>query len=186
MESSIMMNTNLIILGVVIALIVMLVMIFNKLIRVRNQIENAISSLDALFIKRSDLLPNLITLVKQYIDYESTTLEKVTALRNVNSTSTATEDKQGTEVVKGLMLQLEAYPELKASTQFTHLQASWNEVEEQISAGRRYVSSTITNYNNAIGSFPANIIATAIGMKKREWEYASETQKQNVDAKNYF
>jgi len=84
------------------------------------------------------------------------------------------------------MIQVENYPELKANTQFTNLQYSWNESEEHIAAGRRYISSSITHYNNAISVFPAKLIASMSGFKHYEWQYATKQQQENVNATELF
>ncbi len=166
--------------------LIILIIFYNQLTQKRNQIENAISSTDALFIKRSDLIPNLIATVKKYMQFEGDTLEKITALRNLKSNSNPQIEQQAQQALKGLMVQVENYPELKASANFRDLQHSMNEIEEQISAGRRYISSSITEYNNKVMQFPNNIVAGLFGFKKYEWEYAKTTQKENVNANDLF
>lgn len=179
-----------VILAVVIILILILAYIssFNTLNKRRNQIDNAFSSLDALFIKRNDLIPNLIAAVKQYMQFERDTLEKVTKLRAPANRSSEeyVKDGEADKIMKQIMIQAENYPELKASQQFTNLQYSFNECEEQIAAGRRYLSASITDYNNAVTTFPGNIVAGMSGFKKHEWERATENQRQNVDANELF
>jgi LemA protein len=161
---------------------------FNQIKMTRNQIENAKSSLDALFIKRNELIPNLVVVVEKYTHYEKDVLEKITALRQ--STLKETKDYQGPgqtdNLLKQLLLQVENYPELKANQQFSNLQYSINECEEQIAAGRRYLSSSITNYNNWIVTFPGNIVAGMSHLTIHEWERAAETQRGKVDVKNLF
>ena len=175
-----------------IALFVILVFvyisIFNKLKTRRNQIDNAFSSLDALFIKRSDLIPNLIATVKQYMNFERETLEKITAMRTPANRSSEEyiRDGEADKLLRQIMVQVENYPALRASEQFTNLQYSFNECEEQIAAGRRYLSASITHYNDAVTTFPGNIVASFNGMKKHEWERATEAQRQNVNASELF
>lgn len=179
-----------VIIAIVILLILILVYIssFNTLNKRKNQIDNAFSSLDALFIKRNDLIPNLIATVKQYMQFERETLEKVTKLRTpVNRSSEEyVKDSEADKIMKQIMIQAENYPDLKASQQFTNLQYSFNECEEQIAAGRRYLSASITDYNNAVTTFPGNVVAGISGFKKHEWERATESQRQNVDATELF
>ena len=161
---------------------------FNKIKRSRNQIDNAFSSLDALFIKRNDLIPNLVSTVKQYMKFEKETLDAITKLR-VPANRSSQEyvmDSEVDKVMKQIVIQAEAYPELKASQQFTNLQYSFNECEEQLAAGRRYLSSSITYYNDSVTTFPGNIVASVMGMKKHEWERATEAQRQNVSAEDLF
>jgi LemA protein len=179
---------------VIVAIVVFVILVsayissFNRLNKRRNQIENAFSSLDALFIKRNDLIPNLVATVKQYMAFERDTLDKITKLRppaNRDSQDYVS-DGEADKIVKQIMIQAENYPDLKASQQFTNLQFSFNECEEQISAGRRYLSASITYYNNAVTTFPGNIVAGMSGFKKHEWERATEAQRQNVNAERLF
>ena len=167
-------------------LLILLIVIFNKLTAKKNQIQNAISSLDALFIKRQDLIPNLISVVKKYMAFEKDTLEKITQLRTLRSENPYTNDSESTTLMKQLMIQVENYPELKADNQFTNLQYSFNECEEQIAAGRRFLSSSVTEYNNEVTQFASNIIAKIFGFQIHQWEYATAKQRQNVDANQLF
>mgnify|MGYP003599760897 CR=1 FL=1 len=162
---------------------------FNSIKTAQNQISNSLSSLDALLIKRHDLLPNLITLIKQYMAHETDTLQKITQLRSQATPAPNAEYAQDSplnKLVSGLMVQVENYPDLKANDQFLNLQYSWNEVEEQIAAGRRFVSASITDYNNQITTFPGNIIAGSMNAKPYEWQKATEVQRENINATNYF
>lgn len=165
----------------VVLLFLMIISIFNKLSVKKNQISNAISSLDALFIKRTDLIPNLIAVVKKYVSFEKETLAEITKLRTANQTEYI-KDNDASKLMKSLMINVESYPELKANTQFTNLQYSFNECEEQIAAGRRFLSSSITDYNDQVVVFPSNLLAGIFGFKPHKWEFATETQRQNVDA----
>jgi Uncharacterized conserved protein len=161
--------------------------LFNTLKTRRNQIENAFSVLDALFIKRSDLIPNLISVAKQYMTFERDTLMEITAQRSPSRTSSEFVNGGETDrIMKQFMVQVENYPDLKTNQQFLSLQYSFNECEEQIAAGRRYLSASITDYNNSVSTFPGNIVAGMSGMKMHEWERATVAQRQNVDAKDLF
>jgi len=173
---------------IVITLVLVYISSFNTLNRRRNQIDNAFSSLDALFIKRNDLIPNLITVVKQYMEFERDTLDKITKLRMPASRASQdyVKDDEADKVMKQILIQAENYPELKASQQFSNLQFSFNECEEQIAAGRRYLSASITDYNNAVTTFPGNVVAGMSGFKKHEWERATEAERRNVDASELF
>ena len=169
-------------------LILIYISAYNTLNRRKNQIDNAFSSLDALFIKRNDLIPNLIATVRQYMDFEREVLEKITQLRvpKDRTSEEYVQDGEVDKIMKQIMVQVENYPQLKASQQFSNLQYSFNECEEQLSAGRRYLSASITDYNNAVTTFPSNVVAGISGMKKHEWERATDAQRQNVDANELF
>ena len=173
--------------GIPVLLVLFLIILYNKLNTTRNQIENAKSSLDALFIKRADLIPNLVTVTKQYMSYESDLLDKITRLRQEKNThADYQKDGELSDLMKKIMIQVENYPELKASQQFVNLQYSWNEVEEQISAGRRYLSASITQYNDVVRTFPSNMVAGIFQFKIHEWERATEEQRMAPDAKDLF
>ena len=183
------MNIYLIIAASVLVIIILAYIAqYNKLNKRKNQIDNAFSALDSLFIKRNDLIPNLIATVKQYMDFERDTLEKITALRVPANRGDQeyVKDGEADKIMKQILIQAENYPALKASQQFTNLQYSFNECEEQIAAGRRYLSASITDYNDAVTTFPSNVVASMIGMRKHEWERATEAQRQNVDATSLF
>ena len=158
------------IIAAVVFIILVLVYIsnFNTLNKRKNQIDNAFSVLDALFIKRNDLIPNLIASVKQYMAFEQETLEKVTKLRAPANRSSEeyVKDGEADKIMKQIMIQAENYPELKTSEQFTNLQYSFNECEEQIAAGRRFLSASITEYNNAVTTFPGNVVAGMGGLSR--------------------
>ena len=94
--------------------------------------------------------------------------------------------EEGSSILRQIMIQAENYPELKAGSQFTKLQYSFQECEEQIAAGRRFLSASITDYNTSTVVFPWNIAARVFGFKPYQWQYASEGQRQNVDAQDLF
>lgn len=179
-----------IILGILFIIIVIIYFNqYNSIKTAQNQIQNALSSLDALLIKRHDLIPNLISLLRQYMTHEKDTLEKITQLRQQPTTAPQaeyTQDNDLNRLVKSLMIQVENYPNLKANTQFTNLQYAWTEAEEQIAAGRRFVSAAITDYNNQISTFPGNIIAGSMNATTYQWQQATEAQRQNVNAEQLF
>ena len=99
-------------------------------------------------------------------------------MENINSAASKT--------VGNLLLMAENYPELKSSNNFIQLQAAWNETEDQIAASRRFYNTAITDYNNAIQMFPSSIIAGIFGFRSKEVFKASETEKNNISAKNLF
>lgn len=168
---------TMIILSVITIIILIIISHFNTLNKKSNQIQNAISSLDALFIKRNELIPNLISIVKKYMDYEKDTLDHIVKLRTQDKNNTYLNDSENVIAMKQLMVQIENYPELKADNQFGMLQYSYNECEEHIAAGRRFLSSSITDYNNSVATFPSNLIAMTFNFKKHEWEHATASQR---------
>jgi LemA protein len=175
--------------GVVLLLVVF---IYNNLVSARNHVENAFGSIDAMLKKRYDLIPNLVETVKVYMKHEKDTLNQITELRTKATSGTIShDDKVGLEnqlsgMMGKVMVAVENYPDLKASEQFTMLQRSWNETEEQISAARRNYNSAVTRYNNAIEKFPSNILAGMFNHKRKPVFVIPEVERQNVSAKTMF
>ncbi len=165
---------------------------YNALIGKRNQVENVFASLDALLKKRYDLIPNLVATVKNYMQHENETLTKVTELRARAESGNLTDDQkvdldnQISGMMGRIMVQVEAYPDLKANENFMHLQRSLNEVEEQISAGRRAYNSSVTDYNNAIEMFPSSIVAGMHNFQKKKWFEASPQERESVSVAAAF
>lgn len=182
----------------IIALIILIVLIligigmYNSLIGKKNQVTNAFSAIDVMLKKRFDLLPNLIETVKQYTNYEEGLLSKIVELRSkaVNSNTSNEEkleiDRQLSADVKGLMVNVENYPDLKANQNFLNLQATWTESEEQIAAARRTYNSSVTDYNNAIMMFPGSIIAGMMNYQPVNVLANTEEEHKNISAKDLF
>ncbi|WP_177761286.1 LemA family protein [Flavobacterium sp. I3-2] len=183
-------TTHYIIIGFSMLILLYIISMYNKLSTKKNQIQNAISSLDALFIQRADLIPNLIVTVKQYVTFEKETLEKITELRRpaapTKNENPYVQQEEGSSTLKQIMIQVEDYPELKSNQQFNQLQQAFKECEEQIAAGRRFLSASITDYNDSIVVFPSNVIAGVFGFKKYEWQYATELQRTAPNANDLF
>ncbi|TKC12872.1 LemA family protein [Pedobacter polaris] len=182
---------------IIVAVIAILILIFgigiyNSLISKKNQVANAFSAIDVMLKKRFDLLPNLVETVKQYMQYEGDTLTKITELRgkalgtNVSESDKLALDQQIGTAVKGLMVSVENYPDLKANTNFLNLQSTWTESEEQIAAARRNYNSSVTTYNNAVMMFPGNMFAGMLGYQPMQVLAAAEEERKNVSAKELF
>jgi len=152
---------------------VFLITTYNSLIARKNQIDYAQGSIDALLKKRYDLIPNLVATVKGYATHERELLEKVTELRSRIGQAKNDDERMGLEgqmsgLLGRLLVQLEAYPDLKANQNFLQLQATLNEIEEQISAARRAYNAAVVEFNNAIEMFPSNLVAGWMGLKRRK------------------
>lgn len=173
-------------------LVIIPIIMYNTLVGKKNQVDNVFGSIDAMLKKRYDLIPNLISSVQQYMKYESQTLQNITELRTKALSGTISDEEKITlnnQLSKGLgsiMVAVENYPELKASTNFIQLQGALNEIEEQISAARRAYNASITDYNNAVEMFPTNIIAGMMNYKKKQVFEIPETERQNVNVKTLF
>jgi LemA protein len=184
-------------LGVIIVIVVFVgligMIIYNSLIDKKNQVQYAFGNVDVMFKKRYDLIPNLIDTVKQYVAHERGLLEKLTVLRteaiqpNLSSEEKVALDNRINSALGQIMVVVESYPDLKASQNFIHLQASLNEVEEQISAARRAYNATVTDYNNGVEMFPSNIVASMMKLKRKKvFEIAVEVERQNVSVNELF
>ncbi|MCX5776023.1 MAG: LemA family protein [Candidatus Firestonebacteria bacterium] len=182
-------NYLLVILGV---LVVVLVFMFNMLIVKRNQVKNAFATIDTLLKKRYDLIPNLVETVKGYVKHEGTLLTEIARLRSeAMSGQKSGKEKEGIDTamgnaLKSIMMVSESYPELKASGNFMHLQKTLNEIEEQISAGRRAYNASVNDYNNAVQMFPTNIVAGVLGFKEGDYFSITENDRQSVNVAEQF
>lgn len=181
-----------IVIGGVVLLVIIIVAIYNNLVGSRNQVENAFGSIDVMLKKRYDLIPNLVETVKAYMKHEKETLTSITELRtravsgNLSNEERVEVENKMSGLMRNVMVAVESYPELKADSQFTMLQRSWNEAEEQISAARRAYNAAVTSYNNAVEKFPSSIFASMFGHKRKAVFVIPEVERQNISAKAMF
>lgn len=187
------MSTSLIVIIVVVAVfLLILISLYNGLIRKKNEVDNAFGGIDVQLKKRYDLIPNLIATVKQYMTHEKELLTKVTELRskavegNLSNEEKVDVDNQITHAVKGIMVAVENYPDLKASDNFLNLQRTMNEVESQISAARRAYNAAVTDFNNGIQTFPGNMMAGMMGLTSKTVFEIPEVERENVNAADLF
>ena len=168
------------------------ILTYNSLIGARNLVENAFATIDVMLKKRYDLIPNLVEVAKTYMKHEQDLFTNLASLRAKATAPSATSDEkvhlenQISSMMKNLMVSVENYPELNASEQFSLLQRSWNETEEQISAARRSYNAAVTSYNNAVEKFPSNIFASMFGHQRKQVFTIAEAERKNVDAKALF
>lgn len=168
------MNPLLIMLVIVIVIVFWFIMLYNKLVRNKNMAEEGWSGIDVQLKRRVDLIPNLIESVKGYMGHEQKLLKEITDLRARTMNTSAIGEKSQTEnaltrSLAQLFAVAEAYPDLKASKNFIHLQTQLAEIENQIQMARRYYNGTVRNLNILIDSFPANIVANTFHFEKREF-----------------
>jgi len=168
------MNTTLlVVLGIIALVIIFLVAFYNKLVRLRNNRENAFADIDVQLKQRYDLIPQLVETVKGYVTHERETLTRVVELRNQAVAATTIDDKVAVEnklssALAGLKVTLEAYPDLKANQNFLHLQEEMSDIENKLAAVRRFFNSATKEFNNAVQTFPSNIIAGMFNFKRAE------------------
>ncbi len=163
------------------------VLLYNTLVSRRNQCDNIYASIDALLKKRYNLIPNLVTLMKESMHYEKSLLEKVTELRaKAMQPHLTPEEKiaiadELTQPLHNLMVSVENYPELKANEQIMQLMRALNEIEEQIAAARRAYNQAVTDYNNARQMFPSSLIAGWFSFKPKMLFTIPEHERNNID-----
>jgi len=178
---------------IIVAVVVLIpVILYNSLVGKKNQVTNVFASIDTLLKKRYDLIPNLISTVKTYMEHERGTLTEITELRaKATSGQLSDDDKVDldnkiSKALGGIMIAVENYPDLKANQNFLQLQGSLNEVEEQISAARRAYNASVTDYNNAVEMFPTNIMASMMSYKLKKVFEIVEAERKNVNVKDLF
>ncbi|MEZ3421352.1 MAG: LemA family protein [Eubacterium sp.] len=177
----------------VIAIVVLVVLIllyigatYNSLIRRRNSVSEAFSTMDVYLKKRWDLIPNLVATVKGYARHEAETLEKVIAARNGRYTDLSDEDKiaANSELSKGLAsinVLAESYPDLKANQSFVNLQNQLQTVENDIANARKFYNAVVKSYNNKVQMFPSGIVASMFHFTaKQMFVVENETERAAV------
>lgn len=177
--------------GFVLAFLILMIVIYNSLIYKKNQIENIKGSIDALLKKRYDLIPNLVSTAKVYMDYESKLLREIVNLRSALYGEKSIEDRlkasdKLSKLIEKLFVNFENYPDLKANNSILQLQLELSDIEEQISAARRAYNQVVTDFNNALEMFPSNIIANILGYKRQKVFSIPQDEKKNINIKKLF
>lgn len=168
-------------------LLMMGIQIYNSLIGKKNQVSKSFSSVDVLLKKRWDLIPNLVAVVKNHMEFEQQTLAEITRLRSramsgeISSEQRLNVENQITRTMGSIMALIENYPDLKSNHHVTQLLESLNETEEQISAARRFYNSAVTDYNNAIEMFPSNLVAGYMKYAAKELFVTPAEERANVN-----
>jgi LemA protein len=166
---------GLIVLGLLIALVLWAVGIYNGLIRLRNLVQEAWRQIDVELQRRHDLIPNLVETVKGYAKHEKETFEEVTRARNMAvapGSSVAEQAQQEnvlTQALGKLFAVAEAYPELNATQNFQQLQQELTNTEDRIAAGRRFYNANVRELNTKIEVFPGNLVAGMFGFTRADY-----------------
>ena len=174
--------TLVIIIAVVVVIAIIWISIYNSLIKDRMQTKESWSQIDVQLKRRNDLIPNLVNTVKGYADFEKTTLQAVTDARtSVNSAQGPAATMAASDQLSGALTHLfavaEAYPDLKASANFTKLQEELTNTENKIAYSRQLFNTTTASYNTKLQSFPSNIIAGIHHFEPSEFIAVPETEK---------
>ncbi|PWM68985.1 MAG: hypothetical protein DBX38_01015 [Eubacteriales Family XIII. Incertae Sedis bacterium] len=177
--------------AVIAALIILIIVIYgfasyNSFVRMVNQIEEAYATMDVYLKKRYDLIPNLVNTVKGYAAHEQETLDRVINARNAAQSAATVEDKIAGEnalsgTLKTLFAVAEAYPDLKANTNFINLQQQLQNTESEIANSRKYYNAVVREYNTKTQVFPSSIIAMMFKFaKKTMFEITNTEERENV------
>ena len=172
-----------IVLAVVALLVVGLVLLYNRLVRLRNRVDNAWSQVDVQLRRRYDLIPNLVETVKGYAAHERETFEAVTAARTRAQAAGTVQDQAQAEnmlsqALGRLFAVAEAYPELQADENFRQLQDELATTENRIAVSRQVYNDTVLSYNNAIQTVPGVLVAGPFGFAKREFFEIEEAARE--------
>jgi len=162
------------VLVIFVLLVIFLIGMYNSLVRLKVQCDNAWSDIDVQLKRRYDLIPNLVETVKGYAAHEKDTLEGVISARNRAMTATSPAEKAEAEnmltgALKSLFALSEAYPQLRAIESFTSLQNSLSEIEDTVQNARRYYNAVVRDLNTKIEQFPTNMMANLAGFKERQF-----------------
>jgi len=176
---------------IVIVVLIVLVLLYigatyNSLVKKRNSVEEAFSTMDVYLKKRWDLIPNIVATVKGYAKHEAQTLENVIAARNGRYQDFSDDEKLAvnSELSKGLAsinVLAEQYPDLKANENFLNLQNQLNRTEEDIANARKFYNAVVKDYQNKIEMFPSSIVAGMFNFKAKQMYVVDDTaQRENV------
>ena len=179
----------LIVIGVIVLLVLLLggwfFGMYNGLVRRRIASETAWSDIDVQLKRRHDLIPNLVNSVKGYASHESGTFEAVTAARAAATSASGVSEQAGaesmlTQALGKLMVVAEAYPDLKANTNFLQLQEELTSTENKIGFARQHYNRTVNTYNEATKVFPSNLIAGMFGFTEKDFFELDESEAAAV------
>ncbi len=182
------MNVILIIAAVAVVVGLYLWFTYNNLIVLKERIKEALSQIDVQLKRRADLIPNLVETVKGYTKHEKSVFEEVTKARaSMLKAETLHQKAEANNMVEGALKSIfavaEAYPDLKASENFSNLQEELSDTENKISYSRQFYNSNVLAYNSSIKTFPAVMIARQLGFTEMEFFETSEEAKKEVKVK---
>ena len=174
-----------IIIAIVVLIVIYAISLYNSFVRLNNKVKEAFSTMDVYLKKRWDMIPNLVETVKGYAKHEKETLEGVIKLRNGAYDAMSPEEKinANQELSRGItkiMALAEAYPDLKANTNFTDLSNQLTKVEEDIANSRKYYNAVVRRYNDKVEMFPSNLVANIFGFKLEKMFEIVEEERENV------
>lgn len=175
-------------------IIIYFIFTYNSIINTKNTVKESFSSIDTVLQNRYNLIPNLVEVVKQYMQHESWVISKVTELRanlmsnsNKSSLERFAQENELQAGLKSIFAVAENYPDLKASANFLELQTSWSEIEDRLQWARRAYNASIKELNNKKEMFPSNIVASMMTIEDyKMFEADSSARVEKLDAKAMF
>lgn len=177
----------------ILALVVLIplygIILYNRLVRSRNMVEEGWSGIDVQLKRRADLIPNLVETVQGYADHEKGVLEEVTLARAAATTASGVKDTEKAETMltsalRHLFAVAEAYPDLKADDNFRELQTQLAEIEDDLQKSRRYYNGAVRDLNTKVELFPSNIVASQFGFRQAvyfELEEGASREAPKID-----
>ena len=176
--------------AIIVLLIIWIIGIYNGLVSSRQKVDNAWSQIDVTLQRRFDLIPNFVETVKGYMNHESETFEKITALRTSWANSASVEEKANLNnelsgALKTIMAVSENYPDLKSNTNFSELSEELRNTENKIAFSRQFYNDSVTRYNTKLELFPSNIVANMFNFKPKSL-FAAESAEARKNVKVDF
>lgn len=161
---------------------------YNRFITLANRIKNSFAQIDVQLKRRSDLVPNLVEIVKGYMKHEKAVITEVTNARKamLSAGTNSAKVKAGNEMaaaIHSILALAENYPKLEASANFKSLQEELASIENKVAYARQHYNDSVQEYNNTIERFPGKMFASIFGKKKEEWLEITSTERENVKIK---
>jgi LemA protein len=175
-----------IVFGIIVILAIYLIAVYNGLVSLRQRTNQAFADIDVQLKQRHDLIPNLVETVKGYASHERGTLDDVIKARNSAIAASGPGQQAAAEnALSGALGKLfalaEAYPDLKANTNFQQLQTELADIENKLSAARRFFNNAVSEYNASIQAFPAALFSASLGFREREFFDVGEDSRKQLE-----
>lgn len=175
--------------GALAVMVVLVIFLYNRLVQLRNRVDNAWSQVDVQLKRRYDLVPNVVETVKGYASHERETLESVVEARNAAQAAEGPEaqadaENMLTSALRRLFALAEAYPELRAASNFAALQEELSETENRIAVARQIYNDSVLSYNNAVQTVPTNLVAGTTGFRPRPF-FEAEMEAESPPAVDF-
>ena len=185
-----------VVMSIIIAIVLALLYIpYVTVIKNKNKVQEALSSIDVQLKRRYDLIPNILTIAQKFMDHERSLIEDVTKLRtqalenskkNNNIEEQFDIDKKISSVMGKLLVSVENYPQLKSDNTMTAAIDNYQDTEDHIAAARRFYNAAVLELNNSVEIFPTSLYATIMGIKKMPFFEADEAERKPINASDYL